>query len=194
MLSGDSTPYRLRMPHYEQKHPWLPLLLDCYAVIDFSVAASISQSKKAPACYKGCSVCCRQKIPLSVIESLGIKFYVDNILHKHEYSQLIKNFNKSDRLCIFTIDNCCSVYPMRPIACRRYIITSQCCSFNEDALISRPDDVLEPSRDYLYQAIELTLPFYNYQSIHTGNSEDIFNFYKKQCVILSSIYSNILNT
>jgi hypothetical protein len=181
------------MPRYEQNYQWLHLLLDCYAVIDLSVAESIAQSKKKPACYKGCSVCCRQKIPLSVIESVGIKFYVDNILTKHKYLQIVKNFDQHNQLCLFNIDNCCIVYPMRPIACRRYIVTSQCCSFDEDPLLSRPGDVLEPSRDYLYQAVKLTLPFYNSQGIPFESNEHIFSFYKKQNVVLSSIYSKILN-
>jgi hypothetical protein len=193
MLRDDITPYRLQIPRYEQNHPWLHLLLDCYAVIDFSTAASISQSKKIPACYKGCSFCCNQNIPISIIESVGIKFYIDNILHKPTYSQLINNFNEHNKACLFNIDNCCIIYPMRPISCRRYIITSQCCSFNEDPFLSRPDDVLEPSRDYLYQAVEITLPFYNLQGIYIDNSEDVFNFYKKQSIILSSIYDILLN-
>jgi hypothetical protein len=187
-LSDDINPFRLEMPRYEHIHPWLSLLLDCYAVIDYSVDKQIFQSEKIIACHKGCSYCCYQTIPLSTIESLGIKFYISTILSEKFRQLLINKFNKKQNICLFNVDNCCIVYQLRPIACRRYIITSQCCQLNEDPTITRQDDVLYPSREYLYNAIEKIIPFYHFQNIHFLDNEHIFDFYKRQNVKLSSIY------
>lgn len=192
-LDDDIKPFRLKLPHYERNHTWLSLLLDCYSIIDFSVEYCISKSEKKVSCHKGCSICCHQTIPLSTLESMGIKFYVQEILSEADRLLIVNNFNKDKSICLFNIDNCCIVYKMRPISCRRYIITSKCCHFDEDPTTTRPNDILEPSREYLYRAISLTLPFYKSQSIYLRDNENIFDFYKRQNIILSSIYKNILN-
>ena len=193
-LSDNTKQFRLRMSRHERRHPWLSLLLDCYAIIDYSVDKSISQSEKKIVCHNGCSFCCYQTIPLSTIESAGIKFYVQTILNDGLRSLIIKQFNECVKICIFNSHGSCLVYPLRPIACRRYIITSECCTLNEDPTESRPNDILEPSREYLYRAVEMTLPFYESQNIHLLANEHIFDFYKKQNVRLSSAYGHILNS
>jgi hypothetical protein len=193
VLNDDIKPFRLQLQCYERKHSWLSLLLDCYSIIDFSVDNLISKSDKRVACHKGCSICCHQIIPLSMIESIGIKFYIQEILTESDRSLLINDFSKHKSICLFNVDNCCLVYQMRPISCRRYIITSQCCQFEEDPTTTRPNDVLEPSREYLYQAISLILPFYKSQNICLDHNEHIFDFYKRQNINLSSIYDKMLN-
>jgi hypothetical protein len=192
-LNNKVKTFRLQMPRHERHRPWLSLLLDCYSIIDFSVEESIIQSEKNVACHKGCSECCHQIIPLSTIESAGIKFYVQTILTEKSRLSIIKKFNEHRQICLFNVNNCCIVYPLRPIACRRYIVTSQCCLYNEDPTITRQNDVLKPSREYLYRAIETTLPFYQSQNICIQNNEHIFEFYKRNNVKLSSIYNAILN-
>jgi hypothetical protein len=192
-LNNNIKQFRFQMPDHERRHMWLSLLLDCYAIIDYSVHESISQSDKKVVCHKGCSVCCYQTIPLSTIESIGIKFYVQTIPTEESRLLLDKKINKYNKICLFNAKDSCLIYPLRPIACRRYIITSQCCSLNEDPTITRANDVLEPSREYLHQAIKITLPFYESQNIHLLENEHIFDFYKRQNVKLSSIYDKILN-
>ena len=192
-LSDDVKSFRLQMSRYERSNMWLSLLLDCYAMIDFSVSKSIEQSEKKVACYKGCSVCCYQVIPLSTIECMGIKFYVQNILNQRFRSFLIKKFNEHKSICLFNIDDCCIVYSLRPIACRRYIVCSKPCEINEDPIVTRSSDVLESSREHLYCAIEMTLAFYKHQNIHLQDGEHIFDFYKRQNVKLSSVYESIIN-
>ena len=185
--------FRFRIPEHERRHPWLSLLLDCYARIDYSVQQAISESNKKLACHKGCnSLCCCHTIPLSTFEVLGITFYTKTILDKKIHELLINKITKKNKMCLFNVDNCCTIYPLRSIACRRYIIASQCCTANEDPLATRRNDVLEPSREYLYRAIEVTLPFYLSQNIHPHAGEHIFNFYKRQNVVLSSVYDKIL--
>jgi hypothetical protein len=186
-------PFRLQMSQYERRHPWLPLLLDCYALIDLSVAEISKQSGKKIACRKGCSVCCYHVIPLSVIECLGIKFYIQNILKKDIRLLLLKKIHENKSICLFNMDGCCSVYPLRPIACRRYVVAGKCCEMDEDPTVTRPGDVLEPAREYLCHAVEMTLRFYESQNIHIQENEHIFEFYKRQNVKLSSVYESILS-
>lgn len=193
MLDEQYQQFRLKMSGYERRHAWLSLLLDCYSIIDYSVNKSISESENKIACHKGCSVCCCQTIPLSTIEAVGVKFYIQTILNEKSRLVLARKLNENNKMCLFNIDGCCVAYPLRPIACRRYIMTSQCCSQNEDPVITRENDILEPSREYLYRAIEATLPFYNSQGICPSENEHIFDFYRKQNVKLSSIYDKILN-
>jgi hypothetical protein len=184
---------RLQMSRYERLHPWLTLLLDCYAVIDYSVAEAVARSEKKTACRKGCSACCGQIIPVSIIEASGIKFYIHNILRPQSRLLLAGKSGEHRSACLFNIGNCCTVYPMRPISCRRYIILSQPCSLNEEPLLSRPDDVPEPSREYLYRAVALTLPFYHALGIRRHGDEHVFDFYKRYNVALASIADSLLH-
>jgi hypothetical protein len=192
ILEDNIRQFRLEMSQYEDIHPWISSLLDCYAIIDFSVSKIIEQSNKNIVCYKGCSECCRQTIPLSTIEVIGLRFYVNTILNKESHSLLIKKFNEHKQICLFNVDDCCFVYPFRPIACRRYIVSSKCCEINEDPTMTRPNDVLIPSRELLHNAITHTLPFYHSQNMCIDN-EHIFDFYKRNNVKLSSVYDKILN-
>ncbi|MDR2892185.1 MAG: YkgJ family cysteine cluster protein [Deltaproteobacteria bacterium] len=195
MSSNDINAFRLRLPRDERKHSWLPLLLDCYALIDFSVAQAIEQAEKSEkklACHKGCAACCSQVIPLSTLECLGIKFYVQNILDPQHQAALHEKLNGPLATCLFNFAGCCAVYPLRPIACRRYLVCSRPCAKGEVPAVTRPADSLEPSREYLQQAIELTLPFYKEQNIPFKDNERGFEFYKRQNVQLSSAYANII--
>lgn len=192
MLEKNVNKFRFNLYDYENIHSWLSLLLDSYAVVDFSVFTAIENSNKKIVCSKGCSACCYQVIPLSTIESIGIKFYIQNILHQEYRHYVLENFYNNKQICIFNIDDSCAIYPLRPIACRRYLICSKRCNINEDPTITRPTDIITPSREYLYRAIEMTLPFYKSQNIHIMDNEHIFNFYKRNNVKLSSIYEKLI--
>ena len=191
-LSDAIMPFRVRLPRYEHRQSWLPLLLDCYAVIDFSVAEKIKRSEKTVACRKGCSTCCEQIIPLSTLECLGLKFYVQNLLPQKYRGLLLKKFQTRQSMCLFNMAGSCIVYPFRPIACRRYIVCSQACRINEDPMTTRPEDVLLPEREFLYKAIAITLPFYAAQNLYPQENEPVFDFYKRQTVKLAEIYAEII--
>ncbi|SHN70836.1 YkgJ family cysteine cluster protein [Desulfovibrio litoralis] len=184
--------FRLSMPEYEAKHQWLPLLLNCYAVIDFSVAQVTKKNKDIIACYKGCVACCYHTIPLSTIEVIGLGFYVNTILDQQLLATLLENFKTKPKICLFNLDGACVVYPMRPIACRRYMVAGQSCTINEDPLETRPNEVLIPSRRLLYTAVAQTLPFFQVRDIDGLQGEDVFDSYKKNIVELSSVYDKIL--
>ncbi len=192
MLDNEVKPFRLPMTRYEKHYLWLAQLLDCYAMIDFSVAEAIKQSERSLACHKGCAVCCHHTIPLSTLEVIGIIFYVKTVLDKDSRTLLTKMFMEQRAICLFNVGGSCLIYPFRPIACRRYMVSSKPCKTNENATITRPNDVLVPSRELFYKAIALTIPFYHSQNIYQQENENILDFYKRNNVKLSSVYDKIL--
>lgn len=183
--------YRLKMPRYEAQNAWLPLLLDSYAMVDLSVHYAVENAGRTIACHEGCGACCQQMIPASTLEVFGIKFYLEHRINK-KFHATLAHAHENPMLCIFNRDTKCSIYPMRPYACRRYIIANTCCLPNEDPTKTRPYDLVEPSREMFYEAIALTLPFYATQDLFPLEGEHIYDFYIRQNVILSSAYPQIL--
>ena len=89
--SNASRKGRLSFPSDEKNHPWLPILLDAYAVVDKGVDEAIKTAFKEGrilACGKGCSNCCRthQTIPVYPLELVGLSWYVTEKLTEPERS------------------------------------------------------------------------------------------------------------
>ena len=90
-------------------------------------------SKYSP-CKKGCANCCRIAVMVSDLEVIIIKNYLDK--NKMNYKQIkpkkeIPQNSKQDVLigeqyngkeCPFLKDNICTIYPVRPYVCRKYIV------------------------------------------------------------------------
>lgn len=160
--------YRLSFPEDEKRHSWLPMLLKAYAIMDEGVKKDIEKYEKSGkklACRRGCSCCCKthRDIPVYPIEIVGIYWYViektkEPIRTKIKSSLIL---HKKDEPCPFLIDNVCSIYPMRPLACRQFNVFGKPCAEGEDAFYTRPHDVLNPSEHYLARALYETVPFYN---------------------------------
>ncbi len=103
-------------------------------------------------CLEGCSHCCNQNIPVHVSEELPIVDYIENEFSEPEKESLrerfrswfkfmnentpeasvlseadVQVFNKklaSNRIpCPFLNDNLCSIYKVRPLACRTFYVT-----------------------------------------------------------------------
>ena len=62
--------------------------------------------------------------------------------------------------CPFLHEGRCAVYPVRPMACRRYIVYGTPCAQGEDPTCTRPQQVLQPGQDFLQAALRRTLPWY----------------------------------
>ena len=54
----------------------------------------------------------------------------------------------------------CAVYPVRPMACRRFVVYEASCAKGEDPASTRPHQVLQPGQDFLQAALRHTLPWY----------------------------------
>ena len=165
---NTKTPFRLHFPEDEMRLPWLPRLLDAYAVIDNGVSAAISEEEKKRgvrlACGKGCGNCCttHRDIPLYPLELVGIYWFViEKLPHplRGSLKKSLLNHRKGGR-CPFLIDGTCSIHSMRPIACRQFNVFSKACEAGEDPYYTRRADVLSPRREYTNRAFSFMLPFY----------------------------------
>lgn len=88
-------------------------------------------------CRQGCSHCCRQAVALTAIEAATIVQFATEKQIAIDEEKLKKQIDWStdeqwaeqpeqDRTCIFLNDGTgdCSIYPARPLACRKYFATS----------------------------------------------------------------------
>jgi Fe-S-cluster containining protein len=159
---------RISFPGDEQKLPWLPLLLDAYAIVDTGVAVAVRNEEKRRkarlACGKGCGNCCAQQrdIPLYPHELVGIYWYVSEKLPPSVRDTLKGRLaaHTGASPCPFLIDGACSIHPLRPIGCRQFNVFTTPCAEGEDPYYTRRDDVLVPIADYTDRAFAAVLAFY----------------------------------
>ncbi len=149
--------------------PWLPMLLDAYAIADTGIAIAVRNEEKKRnkklACGKGCGNCCasQKDLPLYPHELVGIYWFVADKMDQAVREVLKKRLiNHSTSLpCPFLIDNSCSIHPLRPFGCRQFNVFTACCAPGEDPYYTRRHDVLEPIQDYTDRVFGTVLPFYN---------------------------------
>lgn len=144
------------------------MLLKAYEIMDQGVKKDIKKYESLGnklACRRGCSSCCKshREIPVYPIEIVGIYWYVIEKVKEPLRDKLKKSLilHKKEAPCPFLIDDICSIYPMRPLACRQFNVFNKSCTEGEDAFYTRPQDVLKPSYNYLGKALYETMPFYN---------------------------------
>lgn len=160
-------PRRLSFPSDERLHPWLPMLLDAYCLVDRGVAEAIQGELKKGrklACGKGCSHCCRthQTIPVYPLELVGISWYVTEKVsgsQRRIIKDQLRGYREDDP-CPFLIAGACAVHPLRPAACRQFNVFGRPCTEGEDPYYTRREDVLVPLKKYIDRAFFLMLPFY----------------------------------
>ena len=149
-------PSRKQYPH-EKKYSWLTILLDAYAISDQFMSDDIRTEEKRRgikvACHKGCSECCsRPDIPMNEIEFRGISWYVTEIakptLQNRLKPRLVQHFKTT--ICPFLLDEICSIYPVRPLACRDFVVYGEACDKDEDPYLTRREDIHLPNTDMGY--------------------------------------------
>jgi Fe-S-cluster containining protein len=159
---------RLRFPEEEEKLPWLPMLLDAYAVIDEGVAVAITAEERESglklACREGCDNCCRSQtdIPLYPLELVGITWFVTERMTGPGRTTLrdqLRRHVEGDP-CPFLLSGSCGIHPVRPVACRQFNVFYEPCEKGEDPYFTRRDEVLTPIQEYTDRAFSLMLPFY----------------------------------
>ena len=203
-LSSTAKKYRFRAPSHETKHPWFSHLLDAYAFLDAAIEADILASGRQPACHGGCDACCSQPIPALPAEILGIKFFLQQLLQPEQtgpsawaaWAACAERAERAGcaaqthaiRPCRFLVNSRCVIYPVRPMACRRYIIFSQPCGRDESPIDTRPSDVLNPATVYFIHALQLTLPIYQglgFPESHTTPAP--LRFFLEKTVLLKDV-------
>ncbi|MCG2757111.1 MAG: YkgJ family cysteine cluster protein [Desulfobacteraceae bacterium] len=165
-------PARLRFEEHERKYKWLTILLRAYFKNDLGtydeMFKSFKKNKRKIACSQGCYICCLNPVvPITQLELMGISWYVSEIVTDSAIRDNLKvqMENQKDSLsCPFLINQECSIYPLRPIACREYYIIGKACIAGENLIESRPEDIWKPSRKVARKtAIEL-LRFYGFET------------------------------
>ncbi len=160
---------RVHFPEDERKLPWLPMLLDAYAIADTGVAIAVREQvkkqKKKLACGKGCGNCCahQKDLPFYPHELVGIYWYVSEKIVPPGRDTLKSRLasHTPGSACPFLVDQSCSIHPLRPIGCRQFNVFTTPCAPGEDPYYTRRDDVLNPLPDYTDRAFASVLPFYN---------------------------------
>lgn len=160
-------PSRFNFPKAEKKYEWLPMLLDAYHIIDSAIKIELEQEENKRnqkcACKKGCAICCQKPtVPITDIELTGISWYASEQLkgsiREDVKSQLIIHSKTSS--CPFLVKEECSIYPVRPLACRAFHIFGETCIENEDPWLTREEDMWTHSKDAALRASKKILPYW----------------------------------
>lgn len=158
---------RVQYPDDEARHPWLSILLDAYHVIDVGVSIELEQEEEKRrvrvTCRKGCSNCClRPNVPMTPLEELGISWFVTEKLQGDVREAIRKQLliHRDTLQCPFLIDSLCSIYPVRPVACRIFFVFGKQCQPGEHLELTRPNDIWTHSRDLGRRVAMTVLPFY----------------------------------
>ncbi len=127
-------------------------MLDSYAICNEEMANDIVQEEKrrglSVACHKGCHACClKPDVPVSELEVRGISFYVSEVMNFEDQKKLVPRLrNHKEKLeCPFLINQICSIYPVRPLACRGFVVYKTPCAIGQDPVKTRPENVHPPS-------------------------------------------------
>ncbi len=182
--------HRLSLPRLERRHPWLALMLDAFSVVEASIAQAVAAAPAPPACRAGCIPCCRQAvIPLTPLEAETLHLWLREELAPAPRARVLHALRQNNpsappgppvsKDCPFLLCGTCAAYPVRPIACRRFMVLSSPCGMGEDCLTTRPRDVLQPSREALHAALALTAPFYRRIGMLQEGREPDFAFFTR---------------
>ena len=113
-----------------------------YDAIDGFFANTPEENKKEIQCKAGCTFCCFIDVDVSGDEATVIIDYcrendieVDRVYLTQQAAAGRRSYSALSR-CVFLKDNLCSIYPVRPIACRKHWIKSDpaLCDFSKNII------------------------------------------------------------
>lgn len=113
---------------YEEGGP-LAFVKGFYDAFDEAIAPL---AKGQTSCKKGCHFCCRQNVQISEAEAMVIVEYCEvngiDIPRQYLLEQLKYGWREVASAdvgwCVFLKDGECSIYPARPLACRKYYVAT----------------------------------------------------------------------
>ena len=179
-LAGQLKKYP-RQAHPDEAHlSWLSSLLDTYHIYDTALGIELEAEEKrrgrAVACRQGCTGCClRPTAPVTELELMGIWWYAvgfpeaDN--KKKVQARLLGRRQSAE--CPFLLEGSCSIYAMRPLACRILHVFGRPCRPDEIPVETRPADIWVPSRDVGRKAVMPLLGYFGFST--TQQKEKAFN-------------------
>jgi len=126
------------------------MLLGIYSFVDKMM--SEARDLQSVSCRKGCAFCCKMNVDVTPMEVMLIVEYAkrNGISIDKDYLQrqaaLPKDqlaFTPGLSACVFLRpDNTCSIYPVRPLACRKYVVANPPERCNPEAYPKARLDVL----------------------------------------------------
>lgn len=161
---------RKRFQAAESKYKWLSNLLDTFAIADEGVEATRVHQVAAGtpvACSKGCSACCKNpSVPFTEPELLGISWFASEVLageaRTKVMGQLETHMSRSE--CPFLVDELCSIYPVRPLICRQFMVLNRPCLPGEQLHETRPEDMIMPQRSSIQKVAVQLLNHWDFES------------------------------
>jgi uncharacterized protein len=125
----DSIPRRMRSTNASPNSK----LTKIYALVDELGAAA----KDFVACRNGCSACCYMNVTISLIEAKQIETATGRVRAALSSSWTHNLGEFSGRPCPFLKDSSCSIYHVRPFACRKHV------SFDTTSFWCQPERSLQ---------------------------------------------------
>lgn len=147
----------------EAKYKWLKGILDTFYISDAQVEdhlETISKKGITPACHKGCHACClKPTVPFTEPELTAISWYASEVLsgdlRPRVKQRLIEHKERLE--CPFLVDQVCSIYPVRPLICRQFLVKTKACEIDEDVSQSRPQDIIPLPRETVIRPVAMRL-------------------------------------
>ena len=110
----------------------IPAIRAVHQKVDQLVLEKLKDVKEPVSCRRGCAACCHIEVDINPFEAALIVNYCkkNKIAIDKEYLRWQRKHTKRQRLysqqsaCVFLINKECSIYPVRPIACRKYLVVS----------------------------------------------------------------------
>jgi len=133
---------------------------EVYKAIDGFFDASPEENKKDIQCKTGCTACCFIEIDVSRDEAAVIINYcrengieIDRDYLTKQAGLGRKTYSEISR-CIFLKENLCSIYPVRPVACRKHWVNTDpaLCDFSKN-IINRVGGYFDINTEILASAL-----------------------------------------
>jgi Putative zinc- or iron-chelating domain len=133
---------------------------EVYKAIDGFFLNAPEESKKEIQCKAGCTACCFIDVDVSGDEAAVIIDYcmengieVDKAYLTEQSAVGRKSYSSLSR-CVFLKDDRCSIYPVRPIACRKHWVKTDpaLCDFSKN-IINRVDGLFNVNTEILASAM-----------------------------------------
>ena len=158
---------RYDFPEDEKKYKWLPMLLNAYNIIDRACSVGLHEEENKRnqklACGSGCYHCClNPTVPITEIEFNGITWFATEKLVGDVRKAVMKHLlaHEDTQACPFLVNKICSIYPLRPIACREFHVFGEKCKADEDVFFTRRNDMWSPSRENARKVSMTILPYW----------------------------------
>lgn len=96
------------------------------------------------ACGRGCFVCClNAEVPVMQHEVRAILWFLTSEISDDVRERIKPRMlgHEDSPECPFLLEGACSIYPVRPLGCRDFVVFRKPCGPGEDIAISRPHDI-----------------------------------------------------